>query len=651
MNFHHLKKAVKSATAILKHSLFCRVFTIAFFALLIFNVSPSLADSHLAPTDADGKTLYVIGNPDFYPIEYYNSKTHTYEGLMPQLFSELKVRTGMKFEYINGASEYNIHDAHSKGAHIYSSHIIGSDKDFIRDEVQVISYTYKGKSVKVGMAFSERASESVIKTIKGEMALFNPGTMNGYLISGLHDSRQKGNATGIVLSLACAVLISLTVINGIRFKKQKETRDFEKMTDSETGIGNLAHFDDCYSQIPDKDRNKYVLFYIIIESSNLQVYHRDSAFNEAVRHTADLLRTHENEGGLCARITESGFMLAVKSEAEDAQEVIVKNICSDLNSYFRQTGTERNSFFRVSAYRLQETDNSSELVIFHMRRACNRLLGTETQSVICDPRMTQREAEEKNLIEKIVRGFDNREFKLYMQFIVDKSSKKIVSAEALSRWHDPEDGVVSPFRYIGVMERSGLILRLDYYMFDLVCQQLHKWTDTAFDPITISCNITRITISEVDFVDRIREISSRYIFDRSKLIMEITEDAIEKNRNVAMSNIERVKKMGFRIALDDMGSGYTSFMNLCDYPIDIVKIDRDILLKTDTPKGRDLFTGIVALAHSLGFTVVCEGVETEEQNSLIEETDCNYIQGWYYFTPQPHRECEKIAREYPPGIK
>jgi len=136
------------------------------------------------------------------------------------------------------------------------------------------------------------------------------------------------------------------------------------------------------------------------------------------------------------------------------------------------------------------------------------------------------------------------------------------------------------------------------------------------------------------------------VFEKRKLIIEITEDAIEKNRDVAMSNISKCKKMGFRIALDDMGSGYTSLINLCEYPIDIVKIDRDILLKTDKPNGRALFAGIVALAHSLGLSVVCEGVETEEQNSLVESTDCDYIQGWYYSRALPDSEAEKFAREY-----
>ena len=96
----------------------------------------------------------------------------------------------------------------------------------------------------------------------------------------------------------------------------------------------------------------------------------------------------------------------------------------------------------------------------------------------------------------------------------------------------------------------------------------------------------------------------------------------------------------------NLGSGYTSLSNLCDYPIDVVKIDRDLLLKTDTEKGKTLFSGIIVLAHSLNMSVICEGVETEEQNTLVSETACDYIQGWYYTKALPLDECEAFVDNY-----
>ena len=253
---------------------------------------------------------------------------------------------------------------------------------------------------------------------------------------------------------------------------------------------------------------------------------------------------------------------------------------------------------------------------------------------------------EKILINKIRYGLKNKEFKMHLQFIVDNKTKRIVSSEALSRWETSEGEVIMPGKYIGLMEKSGLITKFDYYMFESVCDKLSKWAKTDFKELTISCNFTRITISEKDFVTKIKNIADRYEFDRSKLIMEITEDAIEKNLDVARNSIIKAKELGFHIALDDIGSGYTSLISLCEYPIDIVKIDREVLLLSEKESGKKLFLGIISLIHNLNLKVVCEGVETEEQNTLVSRSECDYIQGWYYSKALPVASAEIFYKEY-----
>lgn len=253
---------------------------------------------------------------------------------------------------------------------------------------------------------------------------------------------------------------------------------------------------------------------------------------------------------------------------------------------------------------------------------------------------------ETTMTKNILNGLKNNEFKMYLQFIVDNKTKKIVSAETLSRWDNPDEGIVGPVKYIRHMETTGLISLHDFYMFELACRQLEKWNDTKYKDISISCNFTRITLSEEDCIDKLKMISEEYNFDKTKLAIEITEDAIEKDREIAKRNVVLCKELGFRVYLDDLGSGYTSLSNLCDYPIDVVKIDRDILLKADTERGKALLSGIIALAHSLDMDVICEGVETVEQNTLITQSNCDYIQGWYYAKALPLEECEAFIEDY-----
>ena len=254
--------------------------------------------------------------------------------------------------------------------------------------------------------------------------------------------------------------------------------------------------------------------------------------------------------------------------------------------------------------------------------------------------------EEKEILKSIEEGLKNNEFKMYLQFIVDNQTKHISSADALSRWENKAGEIVPPGKYIGLMEKFGLITHLDYYMFEKACKKLSEWNGSEFDSLTVSCNFTRITISENDFVRKIQEIADKYSFDRSKLLIEITEDSIEKNMAAAISNIIRVKELGFKIALDDVGSGYTSLINLCEYPIDVVKIDRELLMLTEGENGKKLFLGILSLIHYLNIKAVCEGVETDVQNDLVSSSECDYIQGWYYFKALPEAQAEENAKGY-----
>ena len=253
---------------------------------------------------------------------------------------------------------------------------------------------------------------------------------------------------------------------------------------------------------------------------------------------------------------------------------------------------------------------------------------------------------DKALLKEIEEALKNDEFKMHLQFVVENKTRQIVAAEALSRWEKSTGETVSPFIFIEPMKESGLIVKLDYSMFEKVCNKLEQWKGTALESLSISCNFTRITISEMDFVSKIKQIADCYDFNRKQLILEITEDSLESNFEIAMNNITQIKEMGFGIALDDLGSGVTSLMSLCEYPIHIVKIDRALFLKANEEKGKKLVRGIIALAHDLNLQVVCEGVETEDQLCFISKTDCEYIQGWYYSKAMPESQAENFVRNY-----
>lgn len=475
------------------------------------------------------------------------------------------------------------------------------------------------------------------------------------LVSATESTQTIPYAEGFKASFPCffavlgvTVLFSVVIcLLVLRIKQLKTEMKVGKMTDGETGMGNLQFFKYNFKRIMSENSLKhYYLAYFVLDSSCLRHYHRGITFDEMLSYTASVLPGQTEDGEFTARIGDSGFAFAFCAEDVENAKSRLCNVVDILNSFNNSGKENQKPVYHSAVCPLEKNDKSCENLLFNLRKNCNKILNTDEQIIYCDSHLMNAALEEKQTVDSLVKGLANKEFKMYLQFIVDNQTKQIVSAELLSRWDSSEKGLLYPGEYIADLETSGLISEHDFYMFELACRQLEKWQETELGNITLSCNFTRITLSEKDFIDRITEISNRYCFDKAMLAIEITEDAIEVDKGVARQNVMYCRELGFKVYLDDLGSGYTSLMNLCDYLIDVVKLDRDVLLKTEMGKGKDLFSGLIALAHSLNIRVVCEGVETEEQNALVSESDCDFIQGWYYTKALPPEECEAFVAQY-----
>jgi len=629
-----------------------RVCMLAMLVLLtaVLPVCASVTTGSLGERKPD--TVYVAGNNNFYPVEYYDSEKKRFDGVLPEVLRRVSEETGINFVYIDGKRK-TAQMAESGKVQMVSAYVQDGKNSFAKESITVFSYTQQGKTVHVGFAFTKTAGAGEIKKIKQALSGLSQEEINGYLVSDKF-TRPNHKRVTVILGTLCVIALILVAFFLLRQEanRAKKIVAETKRTDEETGIGNLAYFEHHFhNTIPPSSRTMYYIAYIIADGSCLQMYYGESTFAEAMKYAAGVLLPYATPGNFVARITESGFAFAFRSKNREEAEQEMERIMEKLNVSVEGNKKEMLPMYHAAMYNLRAEDENTELLIINLRGSCSKIVGTNTVMTYCDESLISKQAEEQKLIEGFSRGFENQEFKLYLQFIADNKTKEITSAEALSRWEHPEEGLLLPGKFIGAMESTGTISRLDYYMFDAVCRQLHKWHRTEFGDISISCNFTRLTLSEDGFREKIRSISEGYIFDRNKLVIEITEDVMEKNRTTAQNNLTACKKMGFRVALDDMGSGYTALSNLCDYPIDIVKIDRDILLKTNTENGKQLFYGMIALAQNLQKQVVCEGVETEEQNAFVSASTCDFVQGWYYSKVHPATVCEDFVRTYRGNLK
>lgn len=233
------------------------------------------------------------------------------------------------------------------------------------------------------------------------------------------------------------------------------------------------------------------------------------------------------------------------------------------------------------------------------------------------------------------------EYRLYLQPKKNLLTGKIDAAEALARWQSQERGMIYPNQFIPIFEENGFCMQLDLFMVEQVCMLLRNWMDAGRDPLVISVNQTKSLFVRDDYVERLLAITEKYSVDPQYIVLEITEGLAFDNVDSLNATIRNLNRAGFRVSMDDFGSGYSSLNTLGKLQINELKIDHAFVQDAVCdPKGSQsmVLSVILTLARRLGVKTVAEGVETEEGEALIRAMACDYGQGYYYGKPIPAEE-------------
>jgi len=240
---------------------------------------------------------------------------------------------------------------------------------------------------------------------------------------------------------------------------------------------------------------------------------------------------------------------------------------------------------------------------------------------------------ETELKKRLTEFMEQDRFSLVIQPVVDFRDNTVSSGEALARLHHPELGVIFPDDFLPMVDTMGLYPRFDRYIFRKCCAWMSSTLAEGETFHSLSCNFSRKTLSEANLAGDLIQIADRYGIPHNVLAIEITERERKTDERQFAENLKQLKEAGFRIFLDDYGNGVTSVKDLMQYPLDVVKIDRSLLLQTETAQGKEAFRALVALLTGRGAEVVCEGIDTEAQDRFAREAGCHYGQGFLYFVP------------------
>ena len=199
-----------------------------------------------------------------------------------------------------------------------------------------------------------------------------------------------------------------------------------------------------------------------------------------------------------------------------------------------------------------------------------------------------------------------------------------------------------------MLEKNGFIVNIDYFVYEEVCKYLRNRIDNDMPTVVISVNVSRVHMFTDDFITKLLCLVKRYRVPAELIEFELTESIFEPNEDGMVETIMKLKELGFKISIDDFGSGYSSLSLLKRMPVDVLKIDREFIRSTTGTKDEIVLSSVIDMADKMGISVICEGAETSEQIDFLKGTSCDTVQGYYYSKPVSCIEFDELMEH---GIK
>jgi EAL domain-containing protein (putative c-di-GMP-specific phosphodiesterase class I) len=255
------------------------------------------------------------------------------------------------------------------------------------------------------------------------------------------------------------------------------------------------------------------------------------------------------------------------------------------------------------------------------------------QFVLFEPSLPRPALRSLSLDADLRMAVQRNELVLHFQPIVTLDTLCIAGFEALIRWRHPRLGLLSPNEFIPMAEESGLIRSLGAWIIEQGCERLSVWQSVHGKPLTLNINLSALQFRQRDILSHLATISDRSGLMPGSLQLEITESVLMQDDGQTLKNLSDLHRLGFGIAIDDFGVGYSSLSYLKRFRVDSLKLDQSFMKDLDDPRSEALVKGTIQLGHSLGVIVVAEGIETREQLELLRKAGCDQGQGYLLGRP------------------
>ena len=432
----------------------------------------------------------------------------------------------------------------------------------------------------------------------------------------------------------------------LRTIELSEDRDIIRLTERDqlTGLYNREYFYHYASQF-DAFRKDTPTDAIVLDINHFHMinerYGKVRA-DEILTQIAQNLRSVISDGGLLCRRSDM-FMIYCPHRTDYADILDLASV-----SLSGENGGTK-ARLRMGVYANVDKSIEIERCFDRAKLAADTVKNSVTKAIgIYDDSLHDSEVFSEQLMEDFHTAIEEKQFLVYFQpkFDVRPDEPVLSSAEALVRWEHPRLGMVNPGVFIPLFEECGLIRELDEYVWRTTAAQIREWKDRLGVAVPVSVNVSRINMYDPDLKERMLSIVESCGLTGADVLLEVTESAYTEDSAQIIEMVNHLREAGFRIEMDDFGSGYSSLNMISLLPIDALKIDMEFIRSAfKEQKDTRLLDVIIRLAESLEVPTIAEGVETAEQMFTLKAMGCDIMQGYYFSRPLPAAEFEKFLLE------
>ena len=428
-----------------------------------------------------------------------------------------------------------------------------------------------------------------------------------------------------------------------------EDRDILRWTERDhlTGLYNKEFFYRYAAQLDayHKDAPADAILLNINHFRTLNDRYGKSYGDEVLKRVAEsMLEIVKDTGGIVCR-SEADTFLIYCPHCGDYDAMLAKAGVSMPGS----GGSGSRVRMRMGVYANVDKTLDVERRFDRAKMAADTVRGNYAKSIgLFDNTLRETELRSEQLIEDFPAALRERQFLVFFQpkFDVHRDEPMLSSAEALVRWRHPKLGMISPGVFIPLFENNGLIQALDQYVWADAAAHIRAWKERLGVALPVSVNVSRVDLLDPSLVDKLQRIVSDNGLSYGELLLEITESAYTADAEQIIQKVHQLRRLGFRIEMDDFGSGYSSLSMLSSLPIDALKLDMQFIRNAFRQhKDTRLLEAMIRLAESFEVPTIAEGVETEEQLLALKAMGCGIVQGYYFSRPLPAGEFEAFLIE------